>query len=401
MAWPASEVATVIVNGQAYTRWESVWVQERWAEAFSYARFTAEEGKILPTSWHDLQVKPGDRCTILLGGDVVLTGTVITRQTSVNATQHMVQLTVKSKAFWPYKSSVFNDPANFDGMTFVQVAKKVLEPLHVTPEIYKGSKFDETPLKNESPQIGANVWDYLENLARSHKAIIGVARSGNPLLIGTHQGDTIGRLADGDNILSMQVTVSCEDLFQDYRVNAGNNGSDDNYGSKAASNVGQASGTAPEYSVVEIPMERPPNDPRETQRRAEYEAIWSEGTKITANYTVQGWFAQNGTLWEAGKAVTVSSPMSMIGGVMKIRTATFQQDNSSGTTTTLECVAPWALLDTVGADVGPPPTTTKSPPSIPAAPPPVVSPKVTPTPGTDPLNTPPPQTVPDPILGPA
>jgi prophage tail gpP-like protein len=351
MAFNQQEIAKLIVNGREYTRWESIWVQERWAEPFSYFRFVAEEGKILPTNWNDLQYKPGDRCSIQLGGQQIIEGTIITRQTAVNATQHMVQLTGKSRAFWQYKSSVFNKTGNFDGMNFQQIMEKVLEPMGVKPVVYPGSKPNPEPFIKAQADIGMKIWDYLEKLAREKKIVIGVNRQGMPLIIGDHKGTVMGRVADGDNILSLQATISIEDTFMDIDVSASNQGSDDNNMTKASQIQGHASGTAPEPSLILIPMEHPPNDAGSAQRRAEYEKIWTEGTKITANVTVQGWFSQDGGLWEAGKDVTIRSPMSMLGGVLKIRTATFQQDNTNGTTTTLELVAPWALLDSVNLDI--------------------------------------------------
>src|SRR5207344_386681 len=103
-----------------------------------------------------------------------------------------------------------------------------------------------------------------------------------------------------------------------------------------------------------IPMEHPPTDQAAVQLRADSERQWTEATKITANVTVQGWIAQNGGLWEAGKNVMVKCPLAMVTGVMKAKTVTFQQDNNSGTTTTLELVQPWGLNDNINADVAPP-----------------------------------------------
>src|ERR1700758_5332558 len=107
MAWPASEVAKLTVRGIDYQDWESVWVQERWTESFSYFKFTANEGRKLPSSWENLQFVPGDDCTITLGGIPVISGTIISRQMSADKNSHMVQLTGKSFGFWPWKSSVF------------------------------------------------------------------------------------------------------------------------------------------------------------------------------------------------------------------------------------------------------------------------------------------------------
>jgi hypothetical protein len=80
----------------------------------------------------------------------------------------------------------------------------------------------------------------------------------------------------------------------------------------------------------------------------------------------------------------------MIRDVMKIKTATFAQDNNAGTTTTLECVAPWGLLDNINANVGAPKKSSVAP-----APSPDVPPTIQPAPtGSQPPPTTPPVEIP-------
>jgi prophage tail gpP-like protein len=352
MSWPPSEQATLIVDGQNYTEWESVWVQERWTESFSLFRFTANEGRILPTSWSDAQFSPGDDVEVILGGEKVIEGgTIITRQASYNATQHMVQLTGKTYSFFPYKSSVFTDNGNFDGMNFVQIAQIVLKD-------YGGAVVvgtpDSSPFKKAQAEIGMKIWDYLEQLAREKNIILGTNRAGLPQIIGKHQSKIMGSVQDGINVLSMQCTITCEDLHKNINVTAMNQGDDQNNGTQASQIKGHTNGTAPRNSMLVIPMEHPPPDQGAAQRRALAERQWTEATKITANCTVQGWFTQGGNLWQAGGLVSVHCPMAMITGVLKAKTVTFQQDNNSGTTTTLELVQPYGLNDQTNANVGNP-----------------------------------------------
>jgi len=352
MSWPPSEQATLIVNGQRYTEWESVWVQERMTESFSLFKFTANEGRVLPTSWQDAQFQPGDDVEVILGGEKVIEGgIIITRQSSYNANQHMVQLTGKTFSFFAYKSSVFTDNGNFDGMNFEQIANIVLKPWG---GIVKYGVPDSTPFKKAQAEIGMKIWDYLEQLAREKGIIIGNNRAGLPSMYGKHQGRIIGAVRDGDNVLSMQCTITCENLHKDINVTAQNQGDDQNNGTDASQIKGHASGTAPRKSLVVIPMEHPPPDQNAPNRRAEYEKQWTEVTKITANVTVQGWFTQGGNLWQAGGLVSVHCPMAMVIGTLKAKTVTFQQDNNQGTTTTLELVAPWGLNDTSSLNVGNP-----------------------------------------------
>ena len=75
---------------------------------------------------------------------------------------------------------------------------------------------------------------------------------------------------------------------------------------------------------------------------------WVAGTKIVANIIVYGWTFDGHQLWAPGMNVMVDTPMAMLNMMMKVRTVTFEQNNQSGTTTTLEVVAPWVFDDNGG-----------------------------------------------------
>jgi hypothetical protein len=115
------------------------------------------------------------------------------------------------------------------------------------------------------------------------------------------------------------------------------------------------------------------------------EAGWSEGTKVQATVTTQGWMMP-GTqlLWQAGDNVMVNSPMAVIDQVMSINTVTFTQDQR-GTLTTLDLVIPWLLRDKSPAGANfpldprntppPPPEFTGDQPPQPSPVPPPQAPK--------------------------
>jgi len=342
------EIATLIVNGQRYESWETVWAQERWTEAFTYFRFTAAEVTNPPSNYHDAQVIPCDDVTLMLGGEQVVRGSVITRQTSYNATQHMVQITGKGLSYWTFKSSVDTEDGNFDGMNIVQIAEKVLKPYQ--PPLIFGEP-DMTPFDQVQVNPGETIWDFLDDLCRKRKCILGSDRKGNAQIIGEHAGELCGSVIEGQNIKAMQCTISVEDTYQRIRVVSTNKGDDEENGQKTNQPKGGVESIGCKGSVLIIEGEDPSKGVN-PQLRAQYEKIWTEGTKITANVTVQGWFSDmTGHLWEAGKLVYVNSPMAMIQGSMKCKTVTWTQDNNNGTQTVLELVEPWALLDQANANV--------------------------------------------------
>ena len=102
------------------------------------------------------------------------------------------------------------------------------------------------------------------------------------------------------------------------------------------------------------PAEQPVWNEAEILKRARNEAVWHEGDLIQAVITVQGWKRATGGLWRAGSSIHVVSPMAGLDQALAIQSAIFSQDSAVGTTTALQCVAPWLLRGSSGFNVGRP-----------------------------------------------
>lgn len=345
-----TEVATVIVNGKRFEDWTSVWVQNRWAEAYSLFRFTAaEDPTAIGGSWLSAQFKPGDQCTIELAGFLAVTGMIIERQVAYDANNHGVLLLGKSDTERAAKSSVKHETGNFDGKSFEQVAREVIKPFGVGVEVV--GSLDNTPFKRLQREPGETVWDFLERIARPRGVIMGSDHLGNFLLIGAHSASTVDHLIEGVNILSCQCVISVENIFGQYEMFGQTAANDQQYGPPASEQQADVPGSARRYSYNLSVAEQPVWNRSELKARVDYERIWHEGYLIQATIVVQGWLNSKGELWRAGEKVHVTSPMAMLDMGLKIQMVTFSQDEQSGTLTTLELVAPWLLRDG-GFDVG-------------------------------------------------
>lgn len=365
--FPNAEIASLVVNGVSFTDWESVWVQYRWNESFTHFRFIAAERTPLPANWTLLQFKPGDSCQVNLAGQVAINGIITDRQASYDATRHQVQLIGKSLTHWGYKSSVDTPTGSFDGMTLEQVFRQVMA-------VYPGG-VDVVGVVNPLPfvklqnQVGELTWDFLERISRPRGAVLGVSNNGEYLLVGTHSFPVMATLMEGVNIKACECLISHDIFYQIYDVRGQIAGSNQQYGASANELDCSVNGTAEQYSKLITPSEQPVTQP-ELCDRAANEAKWHQGTEITATIVVYGWTYDGTNLWQAGMNVYVDSPMAMLDIVMKVRTATFEQNDRLGTITTLELVVPWLLNDIGTWNVG-----------VPGAPPaPTPNPQGTPTP---------------------
>lgn len=342
------EIAVLDVNGRTFEDWETVWVQQRWADSSTVFRFTAAErdpiinarGGPFPLI-AKLQFKPGDKCTVTLAGQLAVTGYIETRQVAYDAFQHGVMLIGKSATAWPARSSVDTKTGNFDKKNIQQVAQEVLKDYPVGLKVI--GQLDLTPFDKLQNEKGELIWDFLERIARPRGVVMGSDSKGNFLLIGQHSSPIVAQLVEGQNIKSCQCIITEEQTFTEYRVDGQAPASDDNAGTAASEMKAKVGGTSPVMAKLITAAEQPVKTQAELQARAANESVWHEGTKIQATIVVQGWLRDGSSLWQAGDDVHVYSPMAMLKNSLSIQNATFTQDNSGGTQTTLDLVSPELL----------------------------------------------------------
>jgi prophage tail gpP-like protein len=372
-----AEVAQLLVNGQYFEDWETVWVQQRWMEGYDLFRFTASERADLPTAWTSLQFKPGDQCQILLGGQLALSGIILKRQTAYDANSHAVELSGVSRTWGANTSSVPTKINNFDNMPLTPIAQKLMGFYGVN--VVPVGTVDETPFDRMQAQPGELVFDFLDKLARHRGAVLGTDSDGNFLLIGEHTKPVVQQLLEGENIKKMQCIIYNEDMASIYSVMGQKAATDGDSGKAASEMQAQTAGSLTSiFKFLETVVEQPVKTQIELEMRATYEALQREGTLINATVTVQGWLRDGNALWKPGDNVFVYSPMALLNLVLKIQSATFSQDEQRGTITELELVLPWKLRDPIystnpdktAPQPPEPATTTSGQPAAPPQPPP-------------------------------
>jgi prophage tail gpP-like protein len=348
-----NEVATLIVAGRRFEDFKTVMVEHRWAEAFPRFAFTTADIVEAPPSWEMLQFKPGDACTVYLGGHIAVNGVILTRQSVYAAENHLVRLEGVGITWAAARSSIMDKESKFDNMTFEQIARKVIAPTGVGVDVI--GQLDATPFpKGTKNQPGESVWDFLENLARVRGIVLGSTPFGAMLLIGEHNYTAVENLIEGQNVLRMNCIISVAPTRSQFLVRGSSMGGDGHSGPMASEMEASVPGSLSLYSPLLVPSEQPVWNVGELEMRANAERRWNEGERIQATCVVQGWLRAGKALWMAGDKVHVLSPMAMLDMDMKIYSATFSQDEQ-GTITTLSLCEPSRLLD-MDINVGPAPT---------------------------------------------
>ena len=301
-----------------------------------------------------MQFKPGDRCTIWLGGILAITGIITQRQVTYDAKNHGVLLSGVGKQWASSTSSVNSETKNYDGMNLQQMVDKVLK--EVGGNLKVEGTLDPTPFDRAQASVGELVFDFIDRYARMRGASVGTDHLGNTLLIGQHTSPVTQQLTEGENILKMQCVFSNEYMHSLYKLNTQTAVRDDAIARATNEIQTKVAGSLTSvFRYKELVSEQPVKTPEEAKMRAYYEAVNAEGTQVRAHVTVQGWLRDPQHLWQAGDNVIINSPMAMMDDwVMKIQNVTFTQDDRGGTITMLEVVLPWMLGDKIYSTSGAP-----------------------------------------------
>jgi prophage tail gpP-like protein len=342
-----TEIAILTVKGRDYKDWETVSVKHQLREAPAMScRFTCSEASPLSDHLDKLQIMPGTPCTVTLAGELAFTGKVTTRQVFVDARRHHIEIQCANNI--PLMtSSVITKTGEFKNQTPKQIIEAVLKPFNIKLKV-EGGSLPNFKIPRYSVTPGESPHDFIDTLTRhlgKEGSKIGIAHAGDVegnfciLMDGVGGSDT---LTEGKNMLEGREVIY--DPLQAGGVPSPNQGpgNDDQWGAKVASipfvsktfqTMGQK--FIPAVVIPELPFMG--KDLHEG--RATGESNWLQEAYVTVYGTVYGWLKPSGGLWHRGQSVTVNSSMLVMNGIpLVLKSATFSQDNQTGTRTMLELV---------------------------------------------------------------
>lgn len=332
------EVATLIINGTPYRDWTSVMVRREYGAAVSEFQFSCTEGVPFAKDWAAMRIKPGDACTILLAGQLALTGYVYLRQASYDARRHGVMIIGRSLTGDVVDSSAPVNTGEFKNQNWEAIARKMLEQFKVPLMMRGGGAAAMLPFKRADVQPGESVFQFLERLARQRGIVLSDDESGN--LVAATQFESSGgdALVEGQNILRATCTISDLALNGPVASFAQINGDDNEHAKRASQIVASTTDTNVSRFRPLVTLAEHPIRTAEAQKRTEFEGGWRESVSIVADITKYGWLKDAGGLWKVGEPVPVKSPMLMLDMTLYTKCVVFTQDVASGTLTTLTLV---------------------------------------------------------------
>lgn len=341
------EIATIEVGGTKYEDWQTISVEVAYPGVHRTAVFTVSEGNPPAKTRRARQISTGDECTVSLGGKLILTGYVVSRQTFADGNNHAVLIEAYGKPSDAVRTSVIKEKGQWRDKTIVDIAKEVYGAQDINV-VTKG-KTDNMNIKFEDVQLhqGESPFHLVERLARARMVWIGDDKDGNLVLDGGTQTYDGPSLTEGENIQWLRVSIRDVELMKEINVYGQSYANDDKWGREASESKAKISDDRVKRNKpFKLFLERPGSPKtlqKDVQIRAQFEKAWRASTAIEAEVGVQGWFKPGGgDLWEAGpqEPVRLNTAMGMVNQLLLIQKVVFKQDDQQGTMTILTMVDP-------------------------------------------------------------
>ena len=289
-------------------------------------------------------VRMGDSCTLLLKGQVLITGLVTAHDLTLDDKGYDLGVTVRDRTWLLSKGSVLRDPAEWSGVDALRIITDICAPFGI-------GVFAQTPVGNLfekfTVQPGETALRAIERLCRYRALLFFADRNGNLLLSSADQAKRAGTLAPGEggNVLSLRNAGSLDGRNSEYIVRNQTRGS--NWGSAAHTRLeGRARDRGfPVYCPLISLADEAESNLREV---ATTKAAVNAGRSLSREYTVEGWTQEDGRLWDInGLSRVFDHTDSASAGDLLIKSCryTISEDQSEQTTLTLVPPAAYALRE--------------------------------------------------------
>ena len=344
---------TLAINGQTLAGWQEVAVTRGIEQVPS--SFALRVTERYPGAGQ-IDVQPFQSCRVMIGQDLVLTGTVDRYAASLAASGHQVTITGRSLIADLVDCSAVLPNMQTTATSLLQLAKDLARPFGAPPGslqvVEPGA--EPAPITGGSGSIpafaialGETPFEIIERVARWKQLLVHDNPQGQLVLAQLGTQCMASGVAQGVNVQSADVTFAGDQQFSDYLPAL--------FTSEAAYNNGQGGAAANRYPPVQdatVPRYRPRFVVSEQHMdgqflavaRARWEMARRFGRSQAVTVTVDSWRDSAGTLWTPNMLCPVDLPALKIAGQRwLIASVTYQRGLDGGTRAQLALMPPAAF----------------------------------------------------------
>jgi prophage tail gpP-like protein len=306
----AADVLALIIGNQQWIGWQRVAVT-RALESIP-ASFDITVTEKYPTT-AEISIRPGDRCQVMIGPDLVITGHVDRYAAAISANDHTVRISGRSKSADLVDCAAFigdRDNPTFQilGGTALSIAQQLAAPYDVQISSIAGPGADIPTFRIN---IGETVWEIVDRISRFSKLIAYDLPDGSVQLAQAGSEKQSSGFAQGENVEQASVSFAMDQRYSEYRgellstqflsVDAGLN-------QPIRGKVARDSGV-PRFRLRYIISEQSSMGRFLADDRALWEANRRYGRSQQVNVTCDSWRDRSGKLWSPNHLAPINIPV--------------------------------------------------------------------------------------------
>lgn len=344
---------TIEVNNIEYTNLKDISVSINIDALADEFRLTASSslGKALP-------FKGGEFCKIYVSGIKVLTGFIDVVTPSYSASSHEIVVFGRSKT-----SDIVDSYLNSLDLTMpvslVRCCESVINQIGASISVSSNVTIEDFKKTEDkiSPEIGANCFEFLDELARKRQVLIRSDENGN-LLITRQEPEKVDaklQMIIGDNnnnILEADANYDLTERYNKYVVKSMQNTSAIVFTNSVS--IPDVVDQKSEVVDVDVRVGRQyviQSEKSSTNEQAKLRAEWEANLRRTrsrqARVVVQGFKNETGDIWRVNKLITMDDQFLGISGSVLISGVRFNYSQSGGSTTELLISDPKSFINSI------------------------------------------------------
>lgn len=298
-----------------------------------------------PGSLRDVVLKKGAACTIKIGGDLVLTGWINRYTSSVNAGQHTVRVSGRSRCQDLVDCSAIPKNLSINNVSIGAVARDLVAPFAgpINVLIPDGDGAGKAYVVGVS--WGETPWEIISEIASYEGLLVHDDAKGDLVICKVGTTKTASGVKEGMNCQSFGVSDADDMLFSPYIPALMAQDSLQLFG--PGGNAAGAPVLDPlvtRYRPLVIVSDQMVQDQFLAQQRAVYEATRRRGRSKSVQVEVDSWRDSAGTLWTHNVLAPIDLPSVRVTGVEWIIASwTFVRDAKRGTVAEIVLMAPEAF----------------------------------------------------------
>lgn len=331
--------AELYVGTEIYGGWQRVSVTRSIEQVAN--SFDLEVTERWPGQSTSRPIRPGEKCTLKLDGETVITGYVDDAEPTYDRQSHGISVRGRDATGDLVDCSAVYKTGQWANAKLDRIAKDLCTPfgIEVKVEVDVGDAFTSFKL-----EPGETAFECIERAARLKAVLLVSDGEGNLVITRAGKDRSESALLEGQNILSARGQFSWKDRFSTYIVKGHDRIALD--ADAVASHIAPTA-TATDEAITRyrprIILADDHGNKTRFRDRAEWERNVRMGRGLRGSITVQGWRDGAGKLWLPNTLVTVTSPLLYLYEAEMLIVGCLYTLDDTGTRTALSIARPQAF----------------------------------------------------------